>query len=337
MPQAVIMAGGQGERFWPLTSDRFPKYCLAINGRKSLVRKTFDRLARLYSAGNIHVVTTREHVPIIRRELPGLKKENLIVEPFRNNTASAILLATAKLARRYGEEEVISFFPADHLIEKETLFRATLKKAMDLARERALMVIVGITPRFPATGYGYIEQGKPLSARHRASHVKAFREKPDRATAKRYIAAKRFYWNAGMFTWRGSTFLDTLHRFAPAFTSAFHLKDVPASYRRMPKESIDYALMEKADNLALVRTDMDWCDMGNWDMYYEKARLDRNRNCVEGPVRVDGVKNSLILNYSKKPFAASGLNNAIIVHSAAGTLKCLRGEAEEAARARTRR
>ena len=332
MAHAVIMAGGQGERFWPLTSEEFPKYLIRLDGKNSLLQKAYGRLLKIYDKKKIHVVTTKNHVPFIRKVLPSLTPSNIITEPFRRNTAPAIFLSTALLAERFGGQEVVSFFPADHLIQNETAFRQTIKNALTAAGQQRVLVTVGIQPAFPATGYGYIHTGRPIVNKLGAYRVKSFKEKPSRRIAQGYLRKKNFLWNAGIFAWRADVFLEAMRKFAPQISRGFHLKNLNRSYERLPRVSIDYALMEKADNVAVIKTRMDWCDMGNWDMFFEKAKKDKNGNTLQGAVRQKECKGTLLANFTGTPLAVVGLQNFIVVRAGQGTLICRRSQSEESAR-----
>lgn len=331
MPQAIIMAGGPGERFWPLTTKTFPKYRIRLDGKRSLLYNTYERLLRLYDKKNVGVVTTREHVGLIREELPSLGRHSIIVEPFRNNTASAVLYATALATSRRGPEETVSFFPADHLIVNEKLFGQTMRTAMRLASAEPRLVTIGIKPTFPAVGYGYIQTGRAVGGFSGVYAVAAYKEKPKLPVARRYLAGKNYLWNGGIFTWRAGVFLDTMRRFAPSMLAAFKLGDVAGSYKKLPKLSIDYALLEKADNIAVVKTRMDWCDMGSWDMFYEKGDKDKDGNLILGQVRSGGSRRSLLLNYTDEPLTALNAFGMILVKTAQGMLVCPRSHSEEAA------
>ncbi len=331
MAKAFIMAGGQGERFWPLTKKGFPKYRIRLDGKTSLLQKTYQRLSRLYSVNDIYIVTTQEHLPLIQLELPKLKRAHLIIEPFRNNTACAISVSTAMIAERFGSDEVVSFFPADHLIQNESLFRQTLTKAISVAKKHDVLVTIGIKPTFPATGYGYIQSGSALRGEKGASHVARFTEKPNRKRAQTYLRKHNYFWNGGIFTWRSGVFLKTLAKFSPEIHKHLDLKNLEASYKKLPSISIDYALLEKADNLAIVETSMDWCDMGSWDMFLEKARLDVAQNYIHGHSHHKDSSGSLILNYTSQPLVSLGLKNLIVIQTEQGTLICRRTRSEEAA------
>ncbi len=331
MPKAVIMAGGQGERFWPLTRKEFPKYRIKLDGKASLLQKTFKRLLTIYQKEDVFVVTTKEHEKIIRKELPGLSKNNILIEPFRKNTAPAILFSCLTIQKKFGSDEIVTFFPADHLIQKEELFRQTLRTAIRLATDKDALVTIGIVPTFPATGYGYIEASNNVPGHTGAYTVKRFREKPDRVTATRYLRQENFFWNGGIFTWKAGVFVEAIRRYSPNLLRTLNLLNLKRSYEKLEAISVDYAVLEKAQNILLVKTGMDWCDMGSWDMFLEKAKRDASGNWIFGSCAAKECRNSLILNYTSEPFAALGLSEMIAVKSDQGVLICRRTRSEEAA------
>lgn len=336
MPQAVIMAGGIGERFWPLTSSDFPKYRIRHDGRSSLLQATFKRLSGVYGAASVHVITGKDHVRHIRAELTGLRSGNLHVEPYRNNTASAIHLTCEILRERCGADEVVSFFPADHLIRNQAAFKTTLERAIGLASKTGRLVTIGIRPTFAATGYGYIERGTPLKGASRAYAVARFVEKPDERTAARYLRSGRYYWNGGIFTWTTRTYFEQMRLHAREFLRVSGARRVRAAYGKLPNLSIDYALMERSRDVAVLLTDMDWCDMGGWDMFYEKAPKDASGNATVGRVHLDGVSGSLAYNALPEPLCLSRLSQVLVVRTAQGTLICPKGASEQAARSAVR-
>ena len=331
MAQAVIMAGGQGERFWPLTHARFPKYRIRFDRKHSLLQGTYRRLLKVYKKSDIYVVTTRHHLKMICQELPFLKKTRILIEPFRKNTAAAIFFSCAALAKKYGPDEVVSFFPADHLIQNEVLFKKTLRAAIQIASQKEMLVTLGITPAFPATGYGYIQKGVKISGAGGAFKVKRFVEKPHRQKAVRYIRQKDFFWNAGIFTWRTGVFLETLRKQAPEIYTALDLGRLAASYKKLPAISVDHAVLEKADNIAVLPTRMDWCDLGSWDALYDHYLIDKNKNYAEGFYYHKESKNSLLINQCSTPLITLGISGLIVVQTPRGTLICRRGRSEEAA------
>ena len=331
MAKAVIMAGGQGERFWPMTHEQFPKYRIPFYGNKSLLQKTLQRLEKVYGKGNVYVITTAGHTSFIRKELPRLSKKNILIEPSRKNTAAAIYLATLLLEKQFGTNEVISFYPADHLIQNEKLFRATIQNAIRLATRRDDLVTIGIQPTFPAIGYGYIESGKILSGFKNAFCVKRFVEKPDYPTAVKYGKKNNFFWNGGIFTWKTGVLLAAMRRHSPDIAKTIVLDRLKAGYKKVKSISIDYALFEKAENISMIRTSMDWCDVGSWDMYHAKNPQDASGNYVDGLSVQHETRNSLLLNHTSKPLVALGLSDILVVQTPQGTLVCRRGRAEEGA------
>ena len=331
MAKAVIMAGGQGERFWPLTHKDFPKYRIRFGGKSSLLQETYRRLMKVYGRNNIYVVTTRPHAKIICRELPVLRRSHLMIEPVRHNTAAAIFLSSTMLERSFGPGEVVSFFPADHLIENGILFGKTMRGAIHLAKRKEMLVTIGIPPSFPATAYGYLQKGGAIPGMPDSYFVKRFVEKPDRVKAVRYLKSKDFFWNGGIFTWRLGIFMRTMRRFCPEFSKNFDTMRLGHHYKKLPNVSIDRALMEKADNVALYRTRMDWCDLGDWDMWYERSRRDENNNHADGLYYHRGSRDSLIVNETKKPVIVYGVSDLVIVQTGRGTLICPKGRAQEAA------
>ncbi len=331
MPKAVIMAGGPGERFWPLTHKKFPKYLIRPNGKNSLLQSTYKRLLGVYAKKDIFVVTTREHLVFIRKELPALGKNGVIVEPERRNTAAAILFSTAFLQSKFGTQEVVSFFPADHLIEREDFFKKTIQKAIAFARNKKSLVTIGVKPIFPATGYGYIQTGAPAGDFSDIFHVRCFKEKPLHRVAVGYLKKINFLWNGGIFTWKTGVFLEAMKKNTPKFYALFNLKNISASYKKLPKLSVDYVLLEKADNIVVVKTSMDWCDMGSWDSFMDKAKKDAQKNHVYGNVCLEESRDSLFINYTKNPLIGFGLRDMIVVQTDQGTLLCRRTHSEEAA------
>ena len=331
MAKAVILAGGQGERFWPLTHKYFPKYRIKFDGKRSLLQGVYQRLLGIYGRQNIYVITTLAHARMVREELPSLARSRILMEPFRNNTCAAIYLSCALLEKSFGPGETVSFFPADHLIQDETSFKRTMQNAVSLARKKDMLVTIGIQPAFPATGYGYIQKGNPLPGVSGAFGVKRFVEKPDKAKAALYLKSGQFFWNAGMFTWRLGVFMRAMERYCPEFPRNFDRRRLKASYKKLPDISIDFALMEKARDIAVIDARMDWCDMGNWDMLYEKSLWDKDGNYADGLFYRKQTRDSLVINQTGIPVITLGVSGLIVVQTPRGTLICPKGRAEEAA------
>jgi len=281
---AVLLAGGSGTRFWPLSRERRPKQFLALTGRRSLLEQTFSRVRRLVPPERIWVVAPPHLAREVRRVLPRLRRSNLIEEPAPRDTAPAVALACARLVE-IEPEAVVAIFPTDHHIEDIAAFARSVRAARDAARDGAL-VCLGVRPDRPATGYGYVRcarrprQGQPVE-------VRQFVEKPDVARARRFIRSGRYCWNAGMFVWCAQRFLDELRRTAPAVHRGVraHLAGDARAWQRVPRGSVDYAVMEHARGVQLVALESDWSDVGSWDA---AARLREKARKPDGPhLRVD--------------------------------------------------
>lgn len=263
----IILAGGKGERFWPLSRKQRPKQFLCLDGSgRSLLQTTADRL--LNTAGgwtHLWVVTASHLAEGVREQLPELPIENILVEPEGRDTAPAVAWSTIEVAKRYGDEVVTGFFPADHWIAEQDIFESTLKAAVDAAVQNSAIVTLGIAPTHAATGYGYIEQGEKMGLYddYPAYKVDRFTEKPDRDTAEQFVSSGRFSWNGGMFVFQAKVMIDQLHQHAPEIIQLLEEKGIEA-YSMVPKLSIDYAVMEKTDRACVLPVRFSWDDLGDW-------------------------------------------------------------------------
>jgi len=265
----VILAGGKGERFWPLSRRDRPKQFLSLDGSgRSLLQATADRLLAIAGGWQeIFVVTAAHLADGVRKQLPDLPETNLLVEPEGRDTAPAVAWSTLEIASRYGRDAVLGFFPADHWIADEAKFIATLKAASQLASQETAIVTLGIAPTYPSTGYGYIQQGNAKGEygdSFPAYQVNRFTEKPDRETAEAFLATGTFSWNSGMFVFRAGVALDELLIYAPEILGPLEEKGVIA-YPDLPKKSIDYALMEKTQQAYVLPVSFGWDDLGDWN------------------------------------------------------------------------
>lgn len=254
---AVILAGGAGTRLRPLSSDENPKQFLRLWRGASLIQMTWARLATLLPANAIFVSTNEAYRETCLEHLPAVPPENVITEPARRNTAPAIALCVAEIAKRLGDP-TIAFVPSDQFIENQDKFLRVLERAFDFAESNDFLVTVGIPPTEPHTGYGYLELGDPIAPEVLA--IRQFREKPSREKAEEFLRAGNYLWNAGMFVWRASVFASELARAAPELASVTR-----ANYESLPSISIDYTLMEKSRRTATVRGDFGWSDVGSWE------------------------------------------------------------------------
>lgn len=264
----IILAGGKGERFWPLSRKHRPKQFLSLDGSgTSLMQATAERLLPL--AGDwehLWVITASHLAEGVREQLPELPEANLLVEVEGRDTAPAVAWATLEAAQRHGEDAVVGFFPADHWIGDQARFEQTLRAASALAQEQGAIATLGIQPTFPSTGYGYIEQGDSIGTYLDlpAYRVKRFTEKPELETAKEFLASGRFSWNSGMFIFQAGVALEELKIHAPYVLDPL-LKEGPSIYPKIPKQSIDYALMEKTDRACVLPATFPWDDLGDWN------------------------------------------------------------------------
>jgi mannose-1-phosphate guanylyltransferase len=290
---ALIMAGGGGTRLWPLSRQARPKQMLPLVEERTMFQVSVERLAPLLPPERVLIVTGRDQVDELRRSVPQVPAENFIVEPFMRNNGPAVGLATVHIQRRF-PEAVVAVLTADHHIADKARFRRVLVAAGELAMQDYI-VTLGIYPSFPATGYGYIRRGEPLSLIDSFQTYRAagFTEKPDLPTAVRFLDEGLYSWNSGMFIYKASRILDEYAR-------------------QQPKLSIDYAIMEGAEDMAVIPVDMGWSDIGSWATLFEVLDGDQNGNVMrgEGHITID-TKDSLI--FSPRRVVTIGLEDMVIV------------------------
>ncbi|MBE6395508.1 MAG: mannose-1-phosphate guanylyltransferase [Lentisphaerae bacterium] len=301
---AAILSGGSGERFWPLSTPEHPKQFLSVFGGKSLIRQSVDRLKGVVPAENILIVTAKTLAKATYRELPEIPRKNVLLEPCRRDTAAAVATACTEIGRRGGESAVAAILTADHLMKNEKAFRKILSLAADAAATSDDIVTMGVKPTYPATGFGYIKVGAPFG---KVSRAERFVEKPNEATAKRYLKSGRYVWNAGMFVWKVSTMNAALRRFAPQLVGI-----TPKDYENLPKISFDYAVMEKADNVLVTSGDFGWDDVGTWTAADRHLKTDGRRNAIRGEVTLLDCENSVAVAEGAN-IAALGVKDIVIV------------------------
>ncbi len=319
----VILAGGKGERFWPLSRKNRPKQFLSLDGSgKSLLQATALRLLPLAQTWeNLWVITSQLVADGVREQLPQLPETNLLVEPQGRDTAPAVAWATLEVAKRYGKEAVVGFFPADHWIGDNAAFEQTLNAATKLAASEDAIVTLGITPAYPATGYGYIEQGTLQGTYDTLSvyRVSRFTEKPNRETAEALIKTGQFSWNSGMLIFRVEVILAQLDIHAPKMMELLREKGTDA-YSQLEKKSIDYALMEKTQLAYVLPGNFGWDDLGDWNAL---ERLNpKNGNNVELGNHI-GLDTQGAIVYSANPdeiIVTIGLEDVVIVRDRNVTL-----------------
>ena len=322
---AVILSGGNGERFWPLSTPDRPKQFLTVFGGKSLLRQAVDRLKGLVPPANVLVVTAASLAKATRAELPELPSANVIAEPCRRDTAAAVATACGAVEARGGERAVAAILTADHVMRDVRAFRRVLADAARAAAKTDAIVTMGVTPDYPATGFGYIRVGRPADVGTATVFARAerFVEKPDERTARRYLASGRYVWNAGMFVWRVATMKAALLRAAPglailaasvaAARGARAVRKVLATYYpQLPKISVDYAVMEKTPNILVSRSAFGWDDVGTWTSADRHLATDARRNVVRGDVALLDVSDAIAIS-SGPQVAMLGVANVVVV------------------------
>jgi mannose-1-phosphate guanylyltransferase len=334
----LILAGGRGTRFWPRSRRTRAKQVLTILGERSLIQSTVDRLAPLIPPERLWVLTNEHLREEIARQLPAIPRRQILSEPAQRNTAAAIGLA-AHILHSLDRQAVIGVFPSDHVIANPRRYRQFARAAFRAA-SGGKMAVLGIAPRWPETGYGYIEfpRGTQPGAL-RPLAVRSFREKPDARTAAKYVAAKRFYWNAGMFFWRADVVLDALRRHLPK--TATLLASLPRfSSRRFSAQlnevfplcqniSIDYAVLERADNVVgLACDDIGWNDVGSWNAVYALVSRDSSGNAARSPLISSDSRGNYV-DAGNKLVALLGANNLIVVDTADALLIADRARAQQ--------
>ncbi|MGZ6224432.1 MAG: mannose-1-phosphate guanylyltransferase [Syntrophales bacterium] len=339
---AVIMAGGKGTRFWPKSRERMPKHLLDIVSPRTIIQETIERIAPLIPKENILIVTGESHADELMRQVPHIPQENIIIEPLGRNTAPCIGLASLYI-RRKSPHDVMVVLPADHLIEDASRFRNLLSIAADMASRGDYLVTIGIRPTGPETGYGYIEKGDLRAAINGENiyAVKSVREKPPLKQAKAFLKKGGFYWNSGMFVWNVSTILRAIEKWLPQIHEGLiRMEDAVGTegereavrrvYQTIPSISIDYGVMEKADNILLIEGDFGWSDMGSWDALWEVSDKDENGNAMNRRDLFIGVnaRNSLI-HSPRKLVTLLGVEDLIVVDTEDSLLICKRGSSQD--------
>lgn len=319
----VILAGGKGERFWPLSRKHRPKQFLSLDGSgKSLIQATADRLLPLAGSWeNLWVVTSSQLATGVQEQLPQLPKENILAEPEGRDTAPAVAWSTLEIAKRYGEDAVIGFFPADPWIDDPLRFQETLRAATQLALSEDAIATLGVKPSYPATGYGYIEQGEQTGTFGGLPvyRVNRFTEKPDYQTAEKFLATGRFSWNSGMFIFRAGVVLKELRIHAPEIITPLEQQGV-AAYPQLPKTSIDYALMEKTKLAYVLPVDFGWDDLGDWNAIERLLKGDAANVELATHVGLDTQGAILYATDEQEVIVTVGLEDVVIVRDRNVTL-----------------
>jgi mannose-1-phosphate guanylyltransferase len=329
------MAGGVGTRFWPRSRRRLPKQFLAIAGRYTMLQETVRRLAGVVPLSRTLVVASAPFAPLIRQQLPRLPEANLLIEPAARGTAACLALATEWIARMNPDASV-AVFPADHVITHRDRFHRVLQRGFEAAEQQRCLVTFGIVPTQAETGYGYIQVGSQLrSTRPRVHWVKRFHEKPTRSVAERYVKAGRYFWNSGMFVWRVDVVREAFARHAPEIARVLETKKaarmLARSYRRLPSLSIDVAVMERADRVAVVEADIGWSDVGSWAAMAGLWGTDAAGNAGRGRTMVLDCRDTVVFG-ADRLVAVVGAEDLIVVDSPDALLVCPKSRAQDVRR-----
>ncbi len=338
----VIMAGGAGTRFWPLSTEDKPKQFLKLFGNRSLLQMSFDRISNLVPEERILVLTNTNFVKSVKEQLPEIPEENIIGEPYRRDTAAAVALASLLCQKRYGNP-VIATLTADHLIEPVDVFEKTLLSAVRMADKNDVLYTFGIKPTHPATGYGYIECGNLSVNDEGIKHYELlrFKEKPDIETARKYFDSGKFYWNSGMFVWSVEAILRQLHNHLPTHIETLE-KAIPfdkserwnlalkEAFEPLYPISIDFGIMEKAPNVRCIASTFSWSDVGGWLALKDHLQKDKADNSYRGAIiQMDAHENLIFCKNPSDTVMLIGIKDLVIVRAGSKTLITHKDRAED--------
>lgn len=335
---ALIMAGGRGERFWPKSRKNLPKQFLSLtDDGKTMIQLTIERILPLVDIENIYIATNRDYKPLVLEQLPNLPEENILCEPVGRNTAPCIGLGAVHIAKKH-QDALMMVLPSDHLIKFNNMFLNTLKDACEVAEENTNLVTIGITPDYPETGYGYIKFDSDICNK-RAFKVERFVEKPSLELAKEYLASEEYLWNSGMFVWKVSSILKNIQQFMPdTYEGLMKISDAIGTTEQEPalqkeflnfiSQSIDYGIMEKANNIYIIPGTFGWDDVGSWLAVERIKKSNEYGNVVTGNIITINTHNCIIQG-DKKLIATVGLEDVIIVDTQDATLICAKDGAAD--------
>lgn len=334
---AVIMAGGVGSRFWPRSKKKLPKQLIKIFGDMTMIQATVDRLSGIIENENIFIITNEIQRPEVLKQLKDIPQQNIIEEPFGRNTAACIGLASI-IVKAKDPDAITIVLPADHIIKEKDVFLDTIKNAAQFAYDSKGLVTIGINPTRPETGYGYIQIDDNKVANN-IFKVYSFAEKPNYATALRFLESGDFLWNSGMFIWHVDAILDEIKNLMPdlyeglieiekSLSSKDFKEKLKTVYAQLKKISIDYGIMEKSSKVFLTKGMFTWSDVGSWEEVYQLSEKNKDGNAIVGKVFTDMVADSYIYSPDKMT-AVIGLDNIIVINHEDTVLVCRRDKAQD--------
>ena len=333
---ALIMAGGRGERFWPKSRKNLPKQFLSLtDDGKTMIQLTVERILPLVKLEDIFIATNKAYRELVLEQIPGLPEENILCEPIGRNTAPCIGLGAIHIAQKY-DDAIMFVLPSDHLIKFTNMFLKTLETGADVAENNTNLVTIGITPDYPETGYGYIKFD-PRRTEGQAYAVERFVEKPSLEVAKEYLSTEEYLWNSGMFIWKVSSILKNMQKFMPdTYESLIKIKEaigtpqqdsiLEKEFHNMQSQSIDYGIMEKADNIYILPGTFGWDDVGSWLAVERIKKTNEFGNAVAGNIITVNTHNC-ITQGDKKLIAIVGMEDTIVVDTKDATLICAKDSA----------
>ncbi len=333
---ALIMAGGRGERFWPKSRKDMPKQFLSLtDDGKTMIQLTVERISTMVKIEDVYVATNKDYKSLVLEQLPGLPEQNVLCEPIGRNTAPCIGLGAMHIAKKY-DDAMMFVFPSDHLIKFNKMFTRTLQAANDVAEKKDNLVTIGIVPDYPETGYGYIKFDSQITE-GQAYKVDCFVEKPSLEVAKEYLASEEYLWNSGMFIWKVSSILKNIKKFMPeTFESLKRIQDaigteheetvLEKEFYGIQSQSIDYGIMEKADDIYILLGAFGWDDVGSWLAVERIKKTNEFGNVVSGNIITVNTHNCVIQGENKL-IATVGLEDMIVVDTEDATLICSKDHA----------
>jgi mannose-1-phosphate guanylyltransferase len=331
-----IMAGGTGERFWPMSRKRTPKHLLRLVSKRTLLEEAVLRAIGVASVERVFVLTNKDQIEACREAVPSLPASQFLAEPAKRDTAPAAACATG-FARARNPDAICALLPADSVIHDTLTYQRQLRDAAQTVDDDSALLTFSIPPTFAATGYGYLKLGEELSPAPEGSQIKAverFVEKPDVDTAEEYVASGNYGWNAGMFLWRAASFVAECERLQPEL--AKFILDFPAgdptaylaeTFEKLPKISVDYAIMEQAESVLAIQAEFDWDDVGTWTALPTHLGKDKANNTINGPSAVLDAHNNIIISNSRT-VALCGVSDLVVVETDDAVLVCHRNDVQ---------